>query len=526
MVTTRRNSDDDVPNFEAMISAAVANALPNLTAALRTQITNDIKNGAESSGGSGGDVVPQGIHVWIERFTKLKSLAFWSAATPAEAEDWITYMEKLFQVLGCPNNFKTLLAAFKLEGIFWHTNVAQVAAAARNIELLHESGNSNKRDRDGVVRTRVLSIEVIRIGVMIRNDRIFGVRIGGLLVGMGMTARVRVRGGLLRLCLLHFFVLPVESLIRVFVIRLLGDVLLAASCERADISKTDFRTRYGLALRVLEEHERHLRIVMEILRTEEVVSKFSKCEFCYSNAFPWSILYLLDGINMDLIKVEASPNGREPTTVRRWRKFYLGLCWLLPTFVEGYCQLALTSYPDDEKGFLVVSDIHDATKKVWVVFLMHKGNLETTIQRLDVELLYRVLGGYWASMRIESKPHATDQRSLKGTTVNCGYCANVDDCTSQKVMTKAHSFSISSSRYQPKCQDLKTVLLVNWHEARCANVVSRMYDFSAGFQKALGNSLKFNKHFILKPRVIREDHTDFEDMLRLVLGMDGLNICA
>ncbi|GJZ12063.1 hypothetical protein Tco_0546822 [Tanacetum coccineum] len=47
MVTTRRNSDDDVPNFEAMKTAAVANALPNLTAALRTQITNDIRNGAE-----------------------------------------------------------------------------------------------------------------------------------------------------------------------------------------------------------------------------------------------------------------------------------------------------------------------------------------------------------------------------------------------------------------------------------------------------------------------------------------------
>ncbi|GKG15722.1 zinc finger, CCHC-type, retrotransposon gag domain protein, partial [Tanacetum coccineum] len=57
-----------------------------------------------------------------------------------------------------------------------YTNVAQVAAAARNIELLHESGNSNKRDRDG---TRVLSIGVVRIGVMIRNDRIFGVRIRG-----------------------------------------------------------------------------------------------------------------------------------------------------------------------------------------------------------------------------------------------------------------------------------------------------------------------------------------------------------
>ncbi|GJY51236.1 putative reverse transcriptase domain-containing protein [Tanacetum coccineum] len=78
--TTRRNSDDDVPNFEAMITAAVANALPNLTAALRTQITNDIRNGAGPSGGGGGDAIPQGIHVWIERFTKLKPLAFRSAA--------------------------------------------------------------------------------------------------------------------------------------------------------------------------------------------------------------------------------------------------------------------------------------------------------------------------------------------------------------------------------------------------------------------------------------------------------------
>nr|GFD54469.1 zinc finger, CCHC-type, retrotransposon Gag domain protein [Tanacetum cinerariifolium] len=36
-----------------MINAAVANALPNLTAALRTQITKDIRNGARPSGGGG-----------------------------------------------------------------------------------------------------------------------------------------------------------------------------------------------------------------------------------------------------------------------------------------------------------------------------------------------------------------------------------------------------------------------------------------------------------------------------------------
>ncbi|GJZ16980.1 zinc finger, CCHC-type, retrotransposon gag domain protein [Tanacetum coccineum] len=201
----------DVPNSMAMITAVVANALPNFKAALRTQITNDIKNG-------GGDALSHGIHVWIERFTKLKLLTFWSAATPAEAEDWITHMEKLFQVRGdafadtctwvafreifynrcfpaseqqcyereygliCQldrENYEEYMERFTRLASFvgatvgdaqrqarhfkwglkkWvldrivnkdYTNVAQVAAAARNIELLHKSGNSNKRDRDG-----------------------------------------------------------------------------------------------------------------------------------------------------------------------------------------------------------------------------------------------------------------------------------------------------------------------------------------------------------------------------------------
>nr|GFB98960.1 putative reverse transcriptase domain, aspartic peptidase domain protein [Tanacetum cinerariifolium] len=60
MVTTRNNPNDNVPNFEAMINVAVANALPNLTTALRTQITNDIRNhDGPSGGGGGGDAIPQ-----------------------------------------------------------------------------------------------------------------------------------------------------------------------------------------------------------------------------------------------------------------------------------------------------------------------------------------------------------------------------------------------------------------------------------------------------------------------------------
>nr|GFC07790.1 zinc finger, CCHC-type, retrotransposon Gag domain protein [Tanacetum cinerariifolium] len=107
--------------------------------------------------GGGGDAIPHGIHVWIERFTKLKPLAFRSAVTLAEAEDWITHMENLEEmllpilVLGLPFAFQWGLKKWVLDRIVNtdYTNVAQVAAAARNIKLLHESGNSNKQDRDG-----------------------------------------------------------------------------------------------------------------------------------------------------------------------------------------------------------------------------------------------------------------------------------------------------------------------------------------------------------------------------------------
>ncbi|GJV63976.1 putative nucleotidyltransferase, ribonuclease H [Tanacetum coccineum] len=170
MVTTRRNSDDDVPNFEAMITAAVANALPNLTAALRTQITNDIRNGAGPSGGGGGDAIPQGIHVWIERFTKLKPLWFPVCATPAEGRldyaygevggdafadtcTWVAFREifynRYFPASEQQRYEREYGSICQLDRENSGEYMELVAAAARNIELLHESGNSNKRDRDG-----------------------------------------------------------------------------------------------------------------------------------------------------------------------------------------------------------------------------------------------------------------------------------------------------------------------------------------------------------------------------------------
>ncbi|GJU55278.1 putative reverse transcriptase domain-containing protein [Tanacetum coccineum] len=164
MVTTRRNSDEDVPNFEAMINAAVAKALPNLTAALRTQITNDIRNGAglqvvvtrlvrlnlEGDACAGGKLIWYQVGVMLlplldqldERILGSK----WRGLP-----SWIVLLELLLEMLGKLGTFQVGLTEVGFGRIVNNGlhDVAQVAAVARNIELLHESGNSNKRDNNG-----------------------------------------------------------------------------------------------------------------------------------------------------------------------------------------------------------------------------------------------------------------------------------------------------------------------------------------------------------------------------------------
>nr|GEX71355.1 hypothetical protein [Tanacetum cinerariifolium] len=59
---------------------------------------------------------PPTIHTWLERFGKQKPRSFSSATTPVDAKNWIARMEKLFEVLGCADEFKARLASYKFEG--------------------------------------------------------------------------------------------------------------------------------------------------------------------------------------------------------------------------------------------------------------------------------------------------------------------------------------------------------------------------------------------------------------------------
>nr|GEZ68199.1 putative reverse transcriptase domain-containing protein [Tanacetum cinerariifolium] len=89
-----------------------------------------------------------------------------------------------------------------------------------------------------------------------------------------------------------------------------------------------------------EEHEDHLRTVLQSLRQEKLYAKFSKCEFWLSSVAFLGHIVSAEGITMDPAKVEAITKWPRPTSVTEVRSF-LGLAGYYRKFVEGFSRLAL-----------------------------------------------------------------------------------------------------------------------------------------------------------------------------------------
>nr|GFB96793.1 zinc finger, CCHC-type, retrotransposon Gag domain protein [Tanacetum cinerariifolium] len=100
MVNTRTDAD---------LSAAVQNALQTLLPRIREEIREEFCTGSGSLN-AGGNPPPVTIHIWLERFNKQKPHSFEKATAPGNAENWISHMEKIFDVMGCEDAFKTRLA--------------------------------------------------------------------------------------------------------------------------------------------------------------------------------------------------------------------------------------------------------------------------------------------------------------------------------------------------------------------------------------------------------------------------------
>nr|GEY00900.1 putative reverse transcriptase domain-containing protein [Tanacetum cinerariifolium] len=71
-----------------------------------------------------------------------------------------------------------------------------------------------------------------------------------------------------------------------------------------------------------EEHEVHLRLVLELLKKEKLYAKFSKCEFWLQEVHFLGHVANQNGIHVDPSKIEAVKNWKAPTTLSEIRSFF------------------------------------------------------------------------------------------------------------------------------------------------------------------------------------------------------------
>ncbi|KAK9075551.1 hypothetical protein SSX86_003876 [Deinandra increscens subsp. villosa] len=87
-----------------------------------------------------------------------------------------------------------------------------------------------------------------------------------------------------------------------------------------------------------EEHEEHLRLILELLRKEQLYAKFSKCDFWIREVQFLGHIVDQNGIHVEPAKVEAIknwPTPRAPTEIRQ----FLGLAGYYRRFIKGFSQL-------------------------------------------------------------------------------------------------------------------------------------------------------------------------------------------
>ncbi|GKA69755.1 putative reverse transcriptase domain-containing protein [Tanacetum coccineum] len=110
-----------------------------------------------------------------------------------------------------------------------------------------------------------------------------------------------------------------------------------------------------------EEHVKHLRIILELLKKEKLYAKFSKCDFWIRIVQFLGHLIDSQGLHVDPAKIKAVKNWTSPTTPTEVRQF-LGLAGYYRRFIKDFSKIAksLTELTQKNKKYIWGEDQESA----------------------------------------------------------------------------------------------------------------------------------------------------------------------
>jgi hypothetical protein len=106
-----------------------------------------------------------------------------------------------------------------------------------------------------------------------------------------------------------------------------------------------------------EEHERHLRMVLQVLRENQIYAKLIKCSFYHENIHYLGHIISKDGITVDPKNIEAITGWSAPKNVTKVISF-MGLDGYYRRFITGFLKIShhITSLQRKEKKFQWTKD--------------------------------------------------------------------------------------------------------------------------------------------------------------------------
>ncbi|GKC38131.1 putative reverse transcriptase domain-containing protein [Tanacetum coccineum] len=116
-----------------------------------------------------------------------------------------------------------------------------------------------------------------------------------------------------------------------------------------------------------QEHEEHLKLILELLKKEELYAKFSKCELWIPKV--QFLGYMIDsqGIHVDPAKIESIKDWSSPKSLTEIRQFLV-----FQLLKQKLCSAPILALPEGSKDFIVYCD---ASIKGLGVVLMQRENV-------------------------------------------------------------------------------------------------------------------------------------------------------